>query len=236
MAKKGGSPHMKRIASPRYVPVARKSSIWITKPSPGPHNLGSSVPLGVVLRDIIKVANSTRETKKILMAGSVLVDGRAVRDRKFPVGLMDVISLPSLKKSYWVGVDSKARLRLFEVGEDYSKFKLCRVEGKRSIPGGNFQIALHDGRTLIGDKGFRIGDSVKLSVPEQKVVSVMKLEPNANCIITSGKHAGELATVDELYHKKGARRAEAKLHSDSESFITVRDYLFVVGDDVKVFR
>ncbi|MCX6776654.1 MAG: 30S ribosomal protein S4e [Candidatus Micrarchaeota archaeon] len=236
MARKGGSSHMKRIASPRYVPLARKLNVWITKPSPGPHALNSSVSLGAVVRDILKVADSTRETKKILMEGNILVDGRAVRDKKFPVGLMDVISLPNLKKNYWVGVDSKARLKLFEVGEEYSKFKLCRVEGKRSIPGGTFQIALHDGRTLIGDKGFKIGDSIKLSVPEQKVISVMKLEPNANCIITSGKHAGELAIADELYHKKGARRAEAKLHSDSESFITVRDYLFVVGDDMKVFR
>jgi small subunit ribosomal protein S4e len=236
MAKKGGSSHMKKIASPRYVPVARKVNVWIIKPSPGPHSLSSSVSLGVVLRDIIRVADSTRETKKVLMEGNVLVDGRVVRDKKFPVGLMDVISLPNLKKNYWVGVDSKARLKLFEVGEEYSKFKLCRVENKRSIQGGRFQIALHDGRTLIGDKEFKIGGSIKLSVPEQKVISVMKLEPNASCIITSGKHAGELATVDELYHKKGARRAEAKLHSDSESFITVRDYLFVVGDEMKVFK
>ena len=236
MAKKGGSSHMKKIASPRYVPVARKGNVWIVKSSPGPHSLKSSVALGVVLRDIIGVADSMRETKKVLMEGNVLVDGRVVRDKKFPIGLMDVLSLPKLKKHYWVGVDSKARLKLFEVGEDYSKFKLCRVEGKRSISGGAFQISLHDGRSMIGGKEFKIGDTVKLSVPKQKVVSVMKLEPNANCIITSGKHSGELAVVDELYHKKGARRAEANLHSDKENFITVRDYLFVVGDEAKVFK
>ncbi len=236
MAKKGGSPHMKRIASPRYIPVARKGDVWLTKPAPGPHSLGSSMAVGVVLRDIMGVADSIREVKKVLMEGSVLVDGRVVKDRKFPVGLMDVVSIPKLKKDYWVGVDRKGRFKLIEVGGERSKFKLCRIEGKHSIPGDAFQIALHDGRTAVGGREFRIGDTVKLSVPEQKVAAVMKLEPNASCIITSGKHAGELATVDELYHKKGARRAEAKLHSDSESFITVRDYLFVVGDEAQVFK
>ncbi|NYZ79548.1 30S ribosomal protein S4e [Candidatus Micrarchaeota archaeon] len=236
MAKKGGSSHMKRIASPRYVPVARKGAVWLTKPAPGPHSLGDSIALGVVLRDIIGVADSTREVKKVLMEGNVLVDGRVIKDRKFPVGLMDVVSIPKLKKDYWVGVDRKGRFKLIEVEGERPKFKLCRVEGKSSISGGAFQIALHDGRTAVGGKGLKLGDTVKLSVPEQKIVVVMKLEPNASCIITSGKHAGELATIDELYHKKGARRAEAKLHSDSESFVTVRDYLFVVGDDAQVFK
>jgi len=236
MAKKGGSSHMKKIASPRYVPVARKGEVWITKPAPGPHRLGSSMALGVVLRDFIKIADSMREVKKILMEGNVLVDGKVVRDKKFPVGLMDVLSIPKMKKDYWVGVDTKGRFKLVEVGAEKSKFKLCRIEGKNSIRGGTFQLALHDGRTSVGGKEFRIGDTVKLSVPEQKIISVMKLEPNANCIITSGKHSGELAAVDELYHKKGARRAEAKLHSDSESFITVRNYLFVVGDEAQVFK
>jgi small subunit ribosomal protein S4e len=236
MAKKGGSSHLKRIASPRYVPIARKREVWLAKPAPGPHSLDSSMALGVILRDVMGVADSMREVKKILMEGNVLVDGRVARDKKFPVGLMDVLSIPKLKKSYWIGVDSKGRFKLIEVDAERPKFKLCRIEGKNCIRKGAFQLALHDGRTAVGRKELGIGDTVKLSIPKQEVVSVMKLEPNASCIITSGKHAGELATIDELYHKKGARRAEAKLHSDSESFITVRDYLFVVGDEAQVFK
>jgi len=236
MAKKGGSSHMKRIASPRYVPIARKGEVWLVKPSPGPHRLSSSMALGIVLRDVSRVADSMAEAKKVLMGGSILVDGRVVKEKKFPLGLMDVLSIPKLKKDYWIGVDRKGRFRLIEVTPEKSKFKLCRVEGKRSISGGNFQLSLHDGRTVIGSRDSRIGDTVKLSVPEQKILSVIKLEPNASCIITSGKHAGELAIVDELYHKKGARKAEAKLHSDSESFITVRDYIFVVGEEAQVFK
>ncbi|QLJ53004.1 MAG: SSU ribosomal protein S4e [Candidatus Fermentimicrarchaeum limneticum] len=236
MAKKGGSSHLKRIASPKYIPVARKGKKWLTKPSAGPHGLERSIALGVVLRDELHVADSLREVKKILTDGSVLVDGRFVREKKFPIGLMDIVSIPKLKKSYWVGVDTKGRFRMIEVDAEKAKSKLCRVEGKRSIRGGKFQISLHDGRTMVGGKEFTIGDTVRITVPEQKVLSVIKLEANTNCLITSGRHAGEVAIIDELYHKKGARRAEAKLHSDSESFITVRDYLFVVGDDAQVFK
>lgn len=236
MARKGGSSHMKRIASPRYVPIPRKGEAWVVKPSPGPHSAEEAVALGVVLRDVMRVADSLKEVKKILKDGEVMVDGRAVRDKKFPVGLMDVVSIPAMGRNYWVGVDRKGRFKLFDVDAERAKFKLCRIEAKRTVKGGATQLSLHDGRTLIGSGEFGVGDTIKLAVPEQKVISVMKLEPNAVGLITKGVHAGEVAVVEELYHKKGARKAEAKMRSDSESFVTVRDYIFVVGEEAQVFK
>lgn len=227
---------MKRIASPRYVPVARKGKVWVVKPSPGPHRIEDAVALGVVLRDIMHVADSEREVKRVLTEGNVLVDGRVVRDRKFPVGLMDVVSIPKMNKNYWVGVDRKGRFKLFEVKDERVKFKLCRVEGKRTVKKGATQISFHDGRTITDGRELRVGDTVKLAIPKQQILSVMKLEPNAVCLITKGIHAGEVAVVEELYHKTGAKKAEAKLRSGEESFITVRDYVFVVGDEAQVFK
>jgi small subunit ribosomal protein S4e len=235
MAKKGGSSHMKRIASPRYVPVARKGKVWVIKPSPGPHKGEEAVSLGVVLRDVVHVADSEKEVRRILKEGDVLVDGRVVRDKKFPVGLMDVLSIPKMNKNYWVGVDRKGRFKLFEVDGERVKFKLCRVEG-RSVKKGATQVSFHDGRTVVDGKELKVGDTVKLAVPKQQILSVMKLEPNATCLITKGIHAGEVAVIEELYHKTGAKKAEAKLRSDGESFITVRDYIFVVGEEAQVFK
>ena len=231
MAKKGGSPHLKRLAASASVPIRRKEAVWLTKQMPGAHGKKSSISLAVLLRDILKIADSSKEAKNIINNGNVLVDGKVVREAKFPVGIMDVVSLPKLNKSYKVTVDNKGRLKLVEINEDKAKFKLCRVNRKITSKGGKIQVGLHDGRTIFGDNSYKVGDTVKLSIPKQEVLRVLKLEPNAKCLIIKGRHSGELATVDELYPSSATRKAEAKLHFDNTSFITVRGYLFVVGDE-----
>ncbi|MEM4788723.1 MAG: S4 domain-containing protein, partial [Ignisphaera sp.] len=96
MAKKGGSSHLKRLAAPAFWPILRKEYKWITKPSPGPHLLERCIPLLVLIRDVLKLAENAREAKKIIFDGEVLIDGRVRRDFKFPVGLMDVVSIPKI--------------------------------------------------------------------------------------------------------------------------------------------
>ena len=69
----------------------------------------------IVVRDILKVADNAREAKIIINNGDILVDGRARKDYKFPVGFMDVISLPKSKKVYRVLPDHKGRLVLHSI-------------------------------------------------------------------------------------------------------------------------
>lgn len=59
------SSHMKRLTMPRSWPLPRKSSIWIQKPNPCGHPLDKCMPLGVILRDVLGVAQNKREAKKI---------------------------------------------------------------------------------------------------------------------------------------------------------------------------
>jgi small subunit ribosomal protein S4e len=231
MAKKGGSPHLKRLAASASVLIRRKEAVWLTKQMPGAHGKKSSIALAVLLRDILKIADSSKEARNIINNGNVLVDGKIVREGKFSVGIMDIVSIPKLGKNYEVIIDNKGRLKLVEIDGDKAKFKLCRVNRKLTSKGGKIQIGLHDGRTIFVDNSYKIGDTVKLSIPKQEVLKVLKLEPNAKCLITKGRHSGEVAVIDELYPSSATRKAEAKLHSDNTSFITVRDYLFVVGDE-----
>jgi len=232
MAKKGGSRHIKRLAAPGFIPVKRKKIVWLTKQMPGPHNKKNYVSLAVLLRDILKIADSAKEVKNAIKNGNVLVDGKIVKEEKFPVGIMDNLTIPKLGKNYRIIIDKKGRLSLLEVNESKAKFKLCRIDRKITTKEGKLQISLHDGRTIFGDNSYKIGDTVKLSIPKQEVLNVLKLEQNAKCLIIKGKHSGEVAVVDEFYSGSAARKAEAKLHVDNTSFITVKDYLFVVGDEL----
>jgi small subunit ribosomal protein S4e len=46
---------------------------------------------------------------------NLLVDGRIRKDPKFPLGLMDVLSIPRIKKNYRVLIDVKGRFVLNEI-------------------------------------------------------------------------------------------------------------------------
>ncbi|MEM3973016.1 MAG: S4 domain-containing protein, partial [Ignisphaera sp.] len=96
MARMGGSKHLKRLAAPWFWPILRKEYKWVVKPSPGPHPIDRSLPLLVVIRDVLGLAETAREAKRIIFDGKVYIDGVVRKDYKFPVGVMDTISIPDI--------------------------------------------------------------------------------------------------------------------------------------------
>ena len=54
-----GSPsHLKRLAMPRSWPLPRKTNIWVTRARSGAHALERCMPINVVLRDVLGVAEA----------------------------------------------------------------------------------------------------------------------------------------------------------------------------------
>ena len=87
------SSHMKRLTMPRSWPLPRKSTIWIQKPNPCGHSLEHCMPLGVILRDVLGVALTRREAKRIVHSKLVKVDGNTETDVGRGVGLRAVRSV-----------------------------------------------------------------------------------------------------------------------------------------------
>ena len=92
--------HQKRISVPRSWPTHKKDHFWVVKTNPGTHNYDQSVPLTVVIRDMLKLADTNREVIRVLHEGGVQVDGIVRRNFKFPVGFFDVVTIPAIGKSY----------------------------------------------------------------------------------------------------------------------------------------
>jgi small subunit ribosomal protein S4e len=223
---------MKRLAAPKAIPITdRKEKTWLLKASPGPHCKESAVPLLVLMRDMLKVAETAREIKKAITGRLVSVDGKIRTDVAFPVGLMDYVSFAD--KRYRIMVDSKARLMPVEISDGETKKKIMKVIGKNTIKKGKIMIMLHNGRTMLADNNVNVGDSLIISVPGFKIEKVLKLEKGTNCLIVEGKHAGMVAKLEEIIERKGSMDAEAKLSSPEGEFITVAKYLFVVDDSIK---
>lgn len=221
--------HMKRLPAPRSWAIPRKTDFWVSKPSPGPHPVDRSMPLGLILRDLIHVCDTAREARHILNARHVLVDGRAVTDPKFPVGLMDVVSLEETKAYYRMLVDRRGRMHIVPIGAPEAKWKLCRIEDKSTVRGGRTQINLHDGRNVLVEKdAHKTGTTLRVGLPEQKILGHYDLAEGATALITGGKHVGELAHVLAVQKTRNPR---ANVVTFKEGFSTDIDKVFVVGKE-----
>lgn len=230
MAKRGRKGHTKRIAVSKVVPIHnKKAEVWIANTNPGPHGKKRSMPLVVLLREVFGVAETSKEVKVILNDRKVLVDGVARIDHKFPIGFMDIISMPMADAYYRVGVN-RGKLVPEKIEKDQCEIKLLKVTGKKTVKGNKISISLHDGRNLLADNNVKVGDTIEFDLKEKKLAKLHKFGKGAKCIITDGKHSGANVVVEEIYPNDEGRSAEALVSSGENSFRTLADYLFVVGE------
>jgi small subunit ribosomal protein S4e len=219
--------HLKRLPAPRSWTIPRKTDFWIVRPSPGPHGLGDCVPIGSILRDMLKVCDTAREARRILNGRGIRVDGRVVTDPKFPVGLMDVLELAETKAHYRMLVNTRGRMTLVGIDDAEAKWKLCRVEDKTTVRGGKTQLNLHDGRNVLLPKdAYKTGTTLKIHVPDQKVVEHYELAKGASVLVTGGQHVGQIAQVLDVVRTRNTR---ANIVTLQEGFSTEIDKVFVVG-------
>ena len=221
------SDHIKRIAIPRSWPLKKKAHIFTTKQSAGAHSLETSMPVITVLRDVLGICDNAKEAKRIVGNRDVLVDGKAVKNPKAPVGLMDVLSIPKLDANYRVLLTPRGKLTLVEIGKDEAAWKLCRIENKTVVKDGKIQLNLHDGRNIVLDKDqYKTGDVLQVAFDGQKVLGSFALEAGAAALVSSGNHAGQVETVAEYAVIKGPSENVVKFKSGAE---TVKSNVFVIG-------
>ena len=70
--------------------------------------------------------------------------------------------------------------------------KIGRVRFKTTVPGGRVEVTLHDGRNLLvaANSPYKVGDSLKLDLPCQKVVGHLPLATGHLAYVAGGSHVG----------------------------------------------
>ncbi|MBS7652077.1 MAG: 30S ribosomal protein S4e [Candidatus Bathyarchaeia archaeon] len=234
MGKKGPTRHLKREASPRIWPIPRKRFVWAPRTSPGPHPIDESIPLLIMVRDILGYAETGREARIVIKEGQILVDGRTRRDIGFPVGIMDVVEIPKAGQAFRVLPASRERLRLHPIGEEELRFKLCRIIGKTTIKGGRTQLNLHDGRNILLEDGgseYKLNDVIKLSIPDQEILDHVRFEKGARALVIGGGSRGMYGLIVELRTEPWKRRTAVLKIPGREEITTLARYLFAVGSE-----
>ena len=223
--------HLKRLNASHHYNIEKKERKFVTVAKAGPHKKNECIPLNLILRNALKIAETAKEVKKILNSGKVKVDGKIRKDKKYGTGIMDTIEIEDINKYYRI-VPIKGKLRIIEIDKKFANQKLGKILNKKKIKSGKEQISLHDGRNIIHDKSdYNVGDSLMITVPEQKIKKHFKLEKNNTVIISSGKHTGKTGQITKVDILNSTEDTKVSVKVKDAEVTTYKRNVFVIGKD-----
>ncbi len=238
---KGSLRHLKRSPAPSFWQIMRKERTWTVKPAPGPHSLRRCIPLGILIRDYFKLAESMREVRRILSEGHIKIDGRIRRNYKYPVGLMDVIEITTTGEFYRVVPHRQKFLWPIKIDQEEANLKLCRIENKVTVKGGHIQLNLHDGRNILirvanpmnpEEDVYRTFDSLLIEIPDQNILNHVKLDLGTMVVVVDGRNVGRMGKIKSITPVFKRKNYLVELEdSNGVRFSTILKYVFPVGID-----
>lgn len=240
MTSHGRKKTLKRLNTPGHLQIKRKHGKFFVNPSPGSHPKKFCLPLLHIIRDLLKIVPHYRDVKKIIGQGEFKVDGKVVKDIGFPLGIMDVLTIEKLNKNYRILPDSHHGLSLFEISKDEAEYKLCRINGKTSIKGGQLQLNLHDGRNIViqvkdptkpKEDVYKRMDVLKISLPTQEILKQIKFKKNSLAIILDGKNISQVGTITNIIKRFGPKASTVEITQEDGTHVeTLYDYVLMLGD------
>ena len=238
MAKKGGSTKLKRLAAPITYKIPRKTGKWVVKASPGPHPSWRSIPIAILIRDVLKIARTLREVKYMLRKEYIYVDGRPIKDYRFPIGLMDVVEIIPTNEAYRLLPTKRYLIHPYPIKEEADrKIKPLRIKNKVMVKGGKIQITTHDGRNFLLDKentysGLKPGDTLVYVLDTKEIKDFIRLEDGILALVTGGSKIGTIGKVVEIRKPDPLKPKLVKLSTEEfGEFETIFDYVFPIGKE-----
>lgn len=225
--------HLKRLNAPDSWHVAKKTTTFITKTAPGPHN-ANAMPITVWLRDHMGLARNLKEVKQILHQNDVIINGKPCRNPKMGIGIFDIIALPKINKYYRILRDKNGRHVSIPIDAESAKTRLCKVTNKTTIPGGKVQLNMRDGSNILADNTYKPGDSIVLSLESENRFRIIDHFPFAvgnMAMIIGGRHSGKVARILDIVKVPGSVPNKIILKDEATgiTFDTISPYIYMVG-------
>lgn len=228
MAKKGEAKKVKALNAPKTAKIHRKENIWTARNKAGSHNKEDSVALLIVLRDLIKIGENAKEIRKILNQGLVKVNEKIVKDPSMTIGLFDLINIESQELIYRVSFDKKRRIILKEL-EKITKEKIVKVTNKK-INKKDILLGTNDGRVIKESKA-KVGDSLKISLPDSKIQKIIELKEGNLVYVTKGAHCSSIAKIKNITLGSIKKEKLVKIEIDGKEYETVQRNIIAIGQE-----
>ena len=191
--------HLKRQKAPKNWPIYRKGTKYIVRPR---FDASRGIPILIVLRDMLKVAQNRKEVKRALYERNILLNNYPLTDEKTPILLFDVIKIVPSKKNYRLGLTEKGKIRIEEIDEKEANKKIAKIINKTLLKGKKTQLNLSDGRNFISDIKCSTNDSVLINLKERKIEKCLPLKESASLFVFAGKHSGKKGIIKKINSEK----------------------------------
>ena len=220
----------KRYTVPKTWPIKVKENKYVVSPIPGPHSKMECIPIGIILRDVLKHAYTMKEAKKILNQGAVKVNNITRKERGFPIGLMDVIDVGG---DFYRVVPTASGLRLLKIDESSAKIRLAKIVNKVHVKKKHLQLNFHDGTNMLVDNDdFKTSDVVVIDISAKKIKDLIKFERGAFAVVIDGHNAGKNGKIEAIDRKLRT----VTLDSDGKKLLVPIHYIFVIGQGSPVIK
>ena len=184
----------------KFWPVAKKGTKYVAKSS---HNNSNSVPLAVLMRDVLKLVRTTKELKKVLNEKQIKVSGKEIRDTNYPIGLFDMITAGD--KTFRVILGENKKFKMEESKDDGTK--VIKIVGKKNLGKRGIQFNLMDGRNALSNEKANVGDSVIYNYNDVKISKIIKMDKGSEGFVIKGKHAGVKGKIVDIVEQGGKKIA-----------------------------
>jgi small subunit ribosomal protein S4e len=216
--------HVNRQNIGKFWPIARKGTKYLALAS---HDKSDSIPLVVVLRDVLKVVRNRKELQRVINEKQIQINHKEVQNTNYPVCLFDVINIVSNKKNYQAILSKHKKMIFNEVSDKEAESKIFKVSDKKILPGEKIQINLMHGKNIISDEKVKTGDSILLNLKDNKIMKVLPMEKGNNAFVIKGKHAGYSGQIDEIVSRGGKeiakiRSEEGKVNVWTKNIIIIK--------------
>jgi len=227
---RGPKKHLKRLNAPSHWMLDKLGGVFAPKPSPGPHKQRECLPLCLILRNRLKYALTYKEVTTILQQRLVKVDGKTRRDKCYPTGIMDVVSIDKTDEHFRIIYDQKGRFVVHRITALEAQYKLCKVNKKRLGDKGVPCVNLHDGRTIrYPDPLINEHDTVMVDIATNKITEFIKYDAGALVMLTGGRNAGRVGIITRREKHKGSFEVVHVKDASGHEFATRSQNVFVIG-------
>jgi len=186
--------HIKLQKAPMTWPIPRKGKTFVVKP------LSGEIPILVILRDILKIAQTRKEVKRAIFMKELLLNEKPIYDDKQGANLFDVLTIIPSKESYRITFDKRGKFKLEH--EKNSHSKIAKIKNKKTLNNKKTQINLSGGRNFISDLKCKVNDSVVINFKTNKIEKCLELKNGAKVFVIDGKHVGETGVVEKINSEK----------------------------------
>ena len=182
--------YLKRQKVPKTWPTERKGTKYVVSPN---SNADKGIPILVVVRDILKMAQNRKEVKRAIHSQQILINDKKTKDDKNAVLLFDLVTILSadkkIRKKYRLELSDKKKFIMVDVPEETDS-KIAKVIDKKTLKGKKTQINLSDGRNFISDVKCNVNDSIVVDLKDNKIKECLPLEVGSPAMVFEGKHLG----------------------------------------------